>query len=238
MGYHTPGAYYETVDASAATIAGIRTDIAGFVGIAERGAIDVPVPVESWRQFQARFGGCTGAGYLAYAVRAFFENGGRRCWVVRIASRDPLGGASVASATVLGGAVGADVWRIEASSAGTWGNAVTTRFVQTRRAQTVADLSLSTPDYTAVANTDGFVRGTLVRLSQQAGGVVLYKVVSDVDAARRRLLLVAVLRCSPPLVRLLMWTPSVGCRRRRPGSESWSCAPTTAPISPFRVPRG
>ena len=42
--------------------------------------------MQSWRQFQAYFGDFTGAGYLAYAVRAFFENGGQRCWVVRVAS--------------------------------------------------------------------------------------------------------------------------------------------------------
>ena len=82
----TPGVYYERVDASAPAIAPLRTDIAGFVGIAARGPLHQPLPVQSWRQFQAYFGDFTGAGYLAYAVRAFFENGGRRCWVVRVAS--------------------------------------------------------------------------------------------------------------------------------------------------------
>ena len=82
----TPGVYYERVDASAPRIAALRTDIAGFVGIARRGPKDTPVPVQSWRQFQAYFGDFTGAGYLAYSVRGFFENGGRKCWAVRVAS--------------------------------------------------------------------------------------------------------------------------------------------------------
>ena len=82
----TPGVYYERVDASAPAISLLRTDIAGFVGIATRGPLHQPLPVQSWRQFQAYFGDFTGAGYLAYAVRAFFENGGQRCWVVRVAS--------------------------------------------------------------------------------------------------------------------------------------------------------
>ena len=56
------------------------------------------VPVQSWRQFQAYFGDFTGAGYLAYAVRAFFENGGRRCWVVRVASE-----AAATAETILRG---------------------------------------------------------------------------------------------------------------------------------------
>ena len=93
--YETPGVYYERVDANAATISPMRTDIAGFVGIARRGPVNVPVPIESWRQFQAYFGNFTGAGYLTYAVHGFFENNGRRCRVVRVAS------ARVATAQVI-----------------------------------------------------------------------------------------------------------------------------------------
>ena len=81
--YTTPGVYYETVDVTDSRVASVRTDVAAFVGIAERGPVDTPVPLESWRQFRAHFGDVTGSGYLAYSVRAFFENGGARCWVVR-----------------------------------------------------------------------------------------------------------------------------------------------------------
>ncbi len=187
IAYQTPGVYYETVDASSATISGVRTDIAGFVGIASRGPIDVPVPVESWRQFEAYFGGCIGVGYLAYVVRAFFENGGRRCWVTRVASRDELGGAASASATWTDGTTGADVWRIDASSPGIWGNALAVRCIETHQAQTIANLAISSSEYTAVLSTTGFMRGTLVRLSQEAGGATIYKVISDVDPIQRRL---------------------------------------------------
>ena len=92
-----PGVYYQTVDAGSPPAAPLRTDIAAFVGIAERGPVDVPVPVESWQQFVSWFGGCIGTGYLAYAVRGFLENGGRRCWEVRVASADPQTGAVPAS---------------------------------------------------------------------------------------------------------------------------------------------
>src|SRR3712207_8846950 len=53
---------YTTLFRSAISV--IQTDVAGFVGIAERGPLDTPVPVQSWRQFQAHFGGHTGAGFL------------------------------------------------------------------------------------------------------------------------------------------------------------------------------
>jgi len=65
--YATPGVYFESVDASRGAIAGIRTDIAGFVGIAERGPVDTPVPVTSWEQFQSKRPSrnkCAGCGEL------------------------------------------------------------------------------------------------------------------------------------------------------------------------------
>ena len=81
------------------------------------------MPVESFRQFAAHFGEFTGAGYLAYAVRGFFENGGHRCWVVRVANLDAAGGARVAL-TMLNDTAGRPALRIAASSPGTWGNAL------------------------------------------------------------------------------------------------------------------
>src|SRR5215470_11929004 len=95
-----PGVYYQTVDAGRPPVTPLRTDITGFAGIAERGPLDLPVPVESWRQFVSWFGEVTPVGFLAYAVRGFFENGGLRCWVVRVASRDPITGAACASVSL------------------------------------------------------------------------------------------------------------------------------------------
>src|ERR1700728_1684376 len=94
-----PGAYLQRYDQAPANFS-LRTDIAGFVGIAERGPVGVAVAVESQRQFQAVFGNYIGGGYLAYCVRAFFENGGRRARVVRVASDDPAQGAAAASCSI------------------------------------------------------------------------------------------------------------------------------------------
>jgi hypothetical protein len=72
----------------------VRLDVAGFVGFAERGPLDVPVAVEDINQYRAVFGGdvviATDGGtplyaHLCGAVQAFFDNGGRRCVVVRVA---------------------------------------------------------------------------------------------------------------------------------------------------------
>ena len=58
--------------------------------------LDVPVPIDSWERFDQLFawdqrpiaGKLTGACYLATAVRSFFAQGGRFCYVIRVA--DPL----------------------------------------------------------------------------------------------------------------------------------------------------
>ena len=177
--YLTPGVYYERVDTSAPAITAVRTDVAGFVGLAVRGPLDTPVPVQSWRQFEAHFGGFSGAAFLAYAVRGFFENGGRRCWVVRAASRDAGGGAAQAAATITS-VGGGDAWRVSASSPGVWGNDLSFTMKATHRAQTTTVPSASTPEASAVLSTSGFARGTLARLAQD-GAPDAWKVVSDVD---------------------------------------------------------
>lgn len=103
--FRTPGIHLEFARARQA-VRPRRTDVTGFVGVAERGPLFTPVRVEGWSEFVNAFGGHVPAGYLAYAVQAFFANGGSAAWVVRVAHResaraagldltDPLGGPSV-----------------------------------------------------------------------------------------------------------------------------------------------
>jgi len=179
--YATPGVFYERVDAGQPVISSVRTDVAGFVGIATKGLVDTPVPVESWRQFQAHFGDFTGAAFLAYAVRGYFENGGKRCWIVRVASSDPAGGAQSAFLDVSDAQpVPNRVWRIAASSPGSWGNALNVSFRETNSAQTSGEIDARRIDRLRVASTAGFERGTLVRISQGSLPSVL-RVVADID---------------------------------------------------------
>lgn len=179
-----PGVHYQTVDAGSAPASPLRTDVAAFVGIAERGPVDVPVPVESWQQFVSWFGGCTPSGYLAYAVRGFLQNGGRRCWVVRVASTDPLTGASTAS-TILADAVG-PVWRVRASSPGVFGDqlGVAVREINPTQVHTTGH----DPDgrWSAVPSLAGLTRAALVRASQSGSGQVAYRTVSAVDPGSGR----------------------------------------------------
>jgi len=78
-----PGVYIEEFTPGA-PIQGVGTSTAGFIGIAARGPIAVPVKVTSFAGFAQTFGTLPVQGaYLWYAVRGFFENGGSVCYVVR-----------------------------------------------------------------------------------------------------------------------------------------------------------
>ena len=180
--YSTPGVYYERVDAGALPIAPLRTDVAGFVGIAPRGPLHRAVPIDSWRQFQAWFGDVIGSGYLAYAARGFFECGGRRAWIVRISSPN-----AVAASCMMGTATPPfEGWRIAASSAGVWGNDLDVRLVATHHTQARSLPAESTPEYSTVASVAGFVRGSHVRVPT-APGAFLHRIVSFVDPHSKRL---------------------------------------------------
>jgi phage tail sheath protein FI len=179
--YFTPGVYYERVDSGAPPVAPLRTDVAGLVGMSLRGPLHTAVPVDSWRQFQAWFGDVTGAGYLAYATRGFFECGGRRAWIVRVAS--PV---AASASRVLLNAAGTDAWRVSASSPGVWGNDLDVRVVETHRAQTRTRPAGSTPEHSTVLSVTGFVRGAHVRVPISPASV-LYRIVSFVDPNLKRL---------------------------------------------------
>lgn len=76
-----------------------RMDIAAFVGFAESGPLHTPVPVEDIARFRDIFGDDFPLAWdekthrmqcanLAQAVEDFFLNGGRRCWIVRVADEN------------------------------------------------------------------------------------------------------------------------------------------------------
>ncbi len=92
----TPGAYIEW-PRPAAPPSPLRTDIAGFVGIAERGPLHQAVAVEGWSGFRSAFGGHVRTGLLAPSVESFFANGGARAWIVRVADPAMVGWGSTGS---------------------------------------------------------------------------------------------------------------------------------------------
>jgi uncharacterized protein len=142
--YLTPGVYRRPQPVETARVQLVRTDVAGFVGFAERGPLprpdatpdearDAAVRLTSWGRFRSIFGGFVSYGYLAYAVRAFFANGGTACYVVRVAALQPGNGypppskASGRLPVASGGAGGPSTvtsFMATARSAGSWGNRI------------------------------------------------------------------------------------------------------------------
>lgn len=113
-----PGVDVEWITAGPVFPAAVRTDVAGFLGIAQRGPAQTPVRITSWSQFQAVFGGYDRRGWLAFAVNGFFANGGNACWIIRV-----LDSAAASPATALLPAVAGNTALIAtATSPGTWAN--------------------------------------------------------------------------------------------------------------------
>lgn len=115
---HAPGVQVEWLDANPQHLDIGRTDVAGFLGVAERGPLHAAVKVESASQFHTTFGTHTADGCLAYAVEGFFANGGATCWVVRVA--DPVAAAPARLRVVLP----QNSFVLEATSPGAWGNRI------------------------------------------------------------------------------------------------------------------
>ena len=106
--YLSPGVYVEEVPPSARPIAGVGTSTAGFIGVVADGVTmpflpgsttdhftvaDAAEPqlITSWESFKNTFGDFqAGNARLAHAVYGFFNNGGTRCWVLRVAAAGDL----------------------------------------------------------------------------------------------------------------------------------------------------
>lgn len=117
--YTWPGVYVEEVPSAIKPIAGVGTSTAAFVGLSanitaawaapKRTGMPVladgktarkqaealtPKAVNSWNEFVNAFGDFQAANqFLAHAVFGFFNNGGSRCWVVRVTKLEDIDAA-------------------------------------------------------------------------------------------------------------------------------------------------
>lgn len=174
----------------------VRLDIAGFVGVALRGPVDTPTLVTSWTDYQRWFGGFESPEgldgpdrLLPYAVQAFFDQGGERAWVVRVAPPDDPDGADATAQFTL--TVGTATVPITAANEGSWGNSLRIRleFEVAQWFQVTADSAgdLELPDGVSLAPR------SLLRIRQPgalSAGVLRFgtEVVPLTVGTRRRLL--------------------------------------------------
>jgi phage tail sheath protein FI len=95
--YLAPGVYVEEIERGPKPIEGVATSTVAFLGETERGPTK-PRFISSYGEFLRLFGDVYDPGkYLPYAVKSFFDNGGRRGYIARIA-----GAGGAASTLALG----------------------------------------------------------------------------------------------------------------------------------------
>jgi phage tail sheath protein FI len=76
--------YVEEAPSSAPPIHTLPTSIAAFIGRTPRGPTNEPILITSVLDYARIFGGLRQDSTVAYAVRHYFENGGRQAIVVRV----------------------------------------------------------------------------------------------------------------------------------------------------------
>ena len=86
----SPGVFIEEVTSAVQTIAAVSTSNMGIVGFTRKGPTDEATLVTSSDQFFRLFGDLSPDTYMGLSVLAFFANGGRRCFVVRVMPSDAV----------------------------------------------------------------------------------------------------------------------------------------------------
>jgi phage tail sheath protein FI len=80
----TPGVHVEGIGPYSPQIRPAPTGITAFIGRATRGPTNEPALVQSFQEFEAKFGGLRAECPMTYALHGFFENGGRQALVIRL----------------------------------------------------------------------------------------------------------------------------------------------------------
>src|SRR6266516_373481 len=94
--YLAPGVYVEEIDTGSKPIEGVSTSTTGMVGVTERGPVNIPILITGNGEYQRWFGGFLRKDdfpdqdqerplrFLPHSVEGFFNNGGKRVFVVRV----------------------------------------------------------------------------------------------------------------------------------------------------------
>ena len=120
MARQHPGVYIEEIPSGVRPIEGVSTSNAAFIGKAEMGVIGKAQLITSAAEFETRYGGFLNDSYLAHAVFQFFNNGGKKAYVVRVAGS----GAAAAAISIRDRQPvnPAPTLALRAVNEGTWGN--------------------------------------------------------------------------------------------------------------------
>lgn len=168
--YLSPGVYVEEFESGARPMEGVSTSTAGFIGLAEKGAVEgLPELVTNAADFQRKFGSYLSQNefgdyrYLAYAVEHFFINGGGRCYVMRVAPSDAKVSTNFSEETK-----DKVVLAISAKNPGLWGDKLRIKIYPSSKAKTQIFSLISAQSGEVsykVKNSAGFNVGDVVMFS-------------------------------------------------------------------------
>jgi phage tail sheath protein FI len=122
--YLHPGVFVEERSSGVKPIEGVGTSTAAFIGITAKGVPNKATFITSWSDFVRKFGYLIPGSYLPYAVQQFFNNGGKRCYIVRVLSDAASRAALVNLPSQELNTPARDTLRISAKGNGAWGNAL------------------------------------------------------------------------------------------------------------------
>jgi hypothetical protein len=124
--YSRPGVYFNESTLSTLTSTGVDLTAgtsAVFFGEAERGPTDATL-ISDWASYKDRFGDLSDSYDLGYAVYHYFANGGRSCFVVRVAAAAAVTStlAAVPYYPTGSGNPSASLFQVDAIADGVWGD--------------------------------------------------------------------------------------------------------------------
>lgn len=114
-----PGVYIQEIPSGVQTITGVSTSTTLFIGMTRRGVIDRPTLLLSFADYERNFGTDTAISETTDQVRQFFQNGGSRAYVMRVAE-----GSNPSSVVLTDELLGLEVLEVSAKDDGVDGNAI------------------------------------------------------------------------------------------------------------------
>ena len=180
-----PGIYFETVAPPPPALLP-RMDITAFAGFLPSGPIDLPFAVEDPARFQEIFGvdlplawdRASNSLRLAQtppAVRSFFREGGRRCWIVRLADKALFNRWVIPGLLEVDSAGGFHAGWVQARSEGSWSDDlnVNATLLETPLPAVALDTSGNAP------RVSGLDPGDVVQLYFPSTGTLAYHSATD-----------------------------------------------------------
>lgn len=173
-----PGIFHRNRFAVGGEIQGQDITATGFLVRTQKGPLATPTLVTSFPEFKDTFGSFQADSDAAYAVQAYFENGGQRAYIVRLAHYTDIDTAVTAAATadtqIQSGDTPADILDITAKDEGVYGNDISIETVLNPKASTGIAAAVSLTDTVlTVDSTAGMYVGQVLLVEEGVNSMIV-----------------------------------------------------------------